>query len=65
VEAIKGADVKGNFREAGREHPLSRVLCYAAISLGPGLRPASSDRTRGSAGNLIPSYSVLLRAGFA
>jgi len=37
----------------------------AVIYLGSGLRRASSDRTRGSAGSLIPSYSVLLRAGFA
>ncbi len=49
---------------AGREHPVSRVLCHAAISLESGSRLISSDRTRGSAGHLIPSYSVLLRAGF-
>ncbi len=36
----------------------------ATISLGSALRRTSSDRTRRSAGRIIPPYSVLLRTGF-
>jgi len=52
-------------REGGGEHPVSRVLSRTTISLDLGLRTSSSDRTRGSAGRLIPPYSVLLQTGFA
>ena len=49
----------------GREHPVSRVLSWVAIYLKSALRRSLRDRTRGSAGSLVPSYSVLLRTGFA
>ena len=44
---------------------VSRVLSCAVIYLGCDLHRTSSDRTRGSAGHLIPPYSILLRTGFA
>ncbi len=44
--------------------PVSRVLSWVVIYLGCTSRCTSSDRTRRSAGNVIPSYSVLLQTGF-
>ena len=48
-----------------REHPVSRVLSWVTIYLKNTLRCSFRDRTRGSAGSLVPSYSVLLRTGFS
>lgn len=47
------------------EQLISRVLYTVTIYLGGSSRSPSSDRTRGSAGRLIPPYSILLRMGFA
>ena len=52
-------------RDRKVEQLISRVLYTVTIYLGDSSRRPSSDRTRGSAGRLIPPYSVLLRMGFA
>ncbi len=52
-------------KKVEREHPVSRVLSWVTIYLKKTLRYSFRDRTRGSAGSVIPSYSVLLRTGFS
>ena len=60
-----GSEAYFSGEKVKREHPVSRVLSWVTIYLKKTLRPSFRDRTRGSAGNLVPSYSVLLRTGFS
>lgn len=57
--------LKTCLKKQKKEHFISRVLSWMTIYLKAALRRLFRDRTRGSAGSVIPLYSVLLRTGFA